>query len=317
MVKKSDKLLSLVLLSYYSNSRIPAVYAALAAILKREGIPFEFIVMDDGSEDNSYEIARQMADKHENVSAYRLSRNFGSPSSCFAGLSIARGACAMPIVDDEQQPYETIVAGYREWEKGAKIVIPNRSKRADRMLSSFFSNLFYTIMNVLSDVVYPSGGADLALMDREVLDILLTRVSHINTTLMPEVLRLGFSPVFIPYERPLGLNKGKSRWTLRKKVKLAVDIFFSASSFPIKFITVLGCLTSLCSIAGIIFYVYITLWGNPDFWGRAVRGWTSLLIAIMFFSGLVLFSLGIIAEYIFRIYEEVKKRPSWIVRNDR
>lgn len=309
----NNKLLSIVLLSYYSKERIVRVYESLGALLQRENIPFEFIVMDDGSNDNSYQIALELEKKCSNVTAYKLSRNYGSFFSCFAGIERTHGACVMPIVDDEQQPYETVVACYRLWEQGNKIVIPHRVSRSDHFISKHCSQLFYKVMNALSDVKYPEGGCDLALFDREVADILNHSIRHINTSLIPELLRLGFSPIYYPYERPLGLNKGKSRWTLKKKVRLALDTFFSASSFPIKFITCSGILFSGLSILMVIFYFFAALFWNSKVLGMHVPGWSSIIIAIFFFGGMTLLSLGIIAEYIFRIYEEVKNRPPYIV----
>src|SRR5690606_24795565 len=115
------------------------------------------------------------------------------------------------------------------------------------------------------------------------------------------------------YERPKG-NNTKSRWSFKKKFKLAMDTFFSSSSFPIKFITYSGVFFSIFSFCLIIVYTYIGLFGNNKFWGIKVPGWTSTIVFISFFSGLILFSLGVIAEYIWRIYEEVKNRPGYIIK---
>lgn len=114
----NDKLLSIILLSYYSNNRISKVYTDLKAVLGKNNIPFEFIIMDDGSKDNSYDLACSLEKQYDNVRAFQLSRNYGSMYSCFAGLSLCKGACALPLVDDEQQPYDTIVEMYRLWEAG-------------------------------------------------------------------------------------------------------------------------------------------------------------------------------------------------------
>ena len=310
----NDKLLSVVFLSYYSGDRVHRCYDKLGSLLNKEGIPFEFIVMDDGSKDDSYQQALLLEKSQANVRAYRLSRNFGSNYSVFAGLSLCRGACAMPMVDDEQQPYETVVEMYRLWEKGHKIVIPCRKDRADSCVSRFFSNAFYGMMNGLSEVKFPPGGADLFFIDREVLDIINNRIHPRNTSAIAEILRLGFAPYFYEYIRPLGLNKNKSRWTFKKKWRLAKDNFFSASTFPIRVISVMGTVAfGLSTLMG-LFYAYIVLFGNKEFWGRPVPGWTSIVIFIFAFGGLILLSLSMIAEYIWRIYEEVKARPGYIIR---
>lgn len=314
METSTHKLLSVILLSYYSKERINKCYQDVNSLLSKEHIPFEFIIMDDGSMDDSYKIALELEKMHANVFAYQLSKNYTSNYSWLAALSVCRGACAMAIPDDEQQPYETIVEMYRLWEQGHKVIIPNRIKRDDPFLSRIFSQAYYRIINALSEITYPEGGADAAFIDREVIDILNERIHPINTAVVPEIFRLGFSPIYLPYERPLGLNEGKSRWSFKKKVRLAKDVFLSSSTFPIKFISGLGIFFSLVAVIGVVFYTYIRLWGNPAFWGVPTTGWTSTIILIMFFGGIILFSLGIIAEYIWRIYEEVKNRPGYIIK---
>ena len=309
-----NKMLSIILLSYYSKDRIERSYLKIRDILNENHIPFEFIVMDDGSKDESYSMALELEKKYPDFHAYQLSRNYSSHYSIFAGLSVCSGACAMPMVDDEQQPYQTIVDMYRLWEQGHKIIIPYRVSRDDPPISKFFSLTYYSLMNRFSTVKYPVGGADLFFIDREIIDILNSRIHPIKTSSISEVLRLGFDPFFYAYERPQGLNKNKSRWTFRKKFRLAKDNFFSASTFPIQCITSLGGMAFLLSIIGSVFYTYIALFGNHQFWGRQVPGWTSIIILISLFGGLIMLSLGVIAEYIWRIYEEVKARPGYIIR---
>lgn len=306
--------LSIILLSYYSGERILKVYEKVKLKLGEENIPFEFIIMDDGSQDISHQIALELENSAENVKAFQLSKNYTSHYSAFAGLSVCEGGCATIIPDDEQQPYDTLVQMYRLWEKGEKVVIPFRETRGDPAVSKMFSQSFYRIMNSLSEISFPKGGADSFFIDREVIDILNNYIHPINTTTITEILRLGYSPYFLPYERPLGDNK-KSRWSFKKKVKLAKDFFFSSSTFPIKFITSIGIFFSAMSALVILIYTYAKLWGNEAFWKLSnVPGWTSTIVIISFFSGLTLFSLGIIAEYIWRIYEEVKARPGYIIK---
>lgn len=311
---KNDKLLSIILLSYYSENNIDKCYKNISKMLKKENIPYEFIIIDDGSLDNSYLIAQKLEKESNNVKAFQLSKNFTSHYSIFAGLSVCNGACAMPIVDDEQQPYSSIVDMYRLWEIGEKVIIPHRSTRKDPVISKTFSMAFYWIMNKFSDVTYPSGGADLFFIDREIINILNDKIHPIRTSTISEVLRLGFSPYYLPYDRPLGINEKKSRWSLRKKIQLAKDTFFSSSSIPIRFISQLGIFFSCTSFIIIIFYLYISIWGNNNFWKINVPGWTSIILFISFFSGIILLSLGIIAQYIYLIYEEVKDRPGFIIK---
>lgn len=306
-------MLSLILLSYYSGNRIVKAYHMLAEILGNEQIPFELIVIDDGSDDNSYEMAVELEKMYSNVKAYQLSKNYTSHYAIFAGLSVCNGQCAMPIPDDEQQPYQSIVDIYRLWQKGSKVIIPYRIKRSDSFFNRMFANIYYKTINLLSDIKFPRGGADLFFIDRELIDIINSRIHAINTSSIIEVLRLGYSPQYFAFERAKGTN-AKSRWTLKKKLRLFMDTFFSSSTWPVKVITIMGLFFSLFALSIIVFYIYIRYIGNPDFWGAIMPGWTSTVVIISFFSGLILFSLGIIAEYIWRIYEEVKNRPGYIIK---
>jgi polyisoprenyl-phosphate glycosyltransferase len=308
-----NNLLSVILLSYFSRDRINQVYDKVSELLRVNNIPFEFIIIDDGSLDESFQIAKSLEKRCSDVKAYQLSKNCTTANSIFAGLKVCQGSCAIAIPDDEQQPYTTIVEMYRIWEKGEKIIIPHRTSRNDGVFTDFSSKIFYGLINKLSSITYPTGGADLFFIDREIIDIVNNQIRPRNTAIIPELLSLGFNPYFFPYERPVS-NVLKSRWTFKKRLRLGLNIFFSSSSFPIKVITVIGLLFSLVSVLLICFYTYIKLFGNHDFWGFLPIGWTSLVLLISLFSGLILLSLGIIAEYIWRIYEEVKGRPPFIIK---
>lgn len=310
-----NRTLSVIILSYYSKEKLVVACRKLSDLFTKENIPYEIVLMDDGSEDNSYEIACQLEQEYEHVKAYQLSRNYTSHYSIFAGLSVATGACVAAIADDEQQPYSTLIDMYRLWEKGNQVIIPFRNGRDDPYFSRMFSLGFYTIMSRLSDIKFPKYGVDTFFIDREVVDILNQRIHPIRTTTITEILRLGYSPVFLPYFRPIGSNE-KSRWSFKKKVNLAKDFFFSSSFFPIALITRLGIFFSMFSVLLILFYLYGRIFGtDTEFWSlKKIPGWTSTVVIISFFSGLILFSLGIIAEYIWRIYEEVKGRPGYIIK---
>ena len=306
-------MLSIILLSYYSKERIAIAYDMVRTVMSENGIPFEFVIIDDGSEDESYRLALELEDKHDNVRAYQLSRNYGSNYAVFAGLSICNGDCATFIPDDEQLPYQKIAEMYRLWKSGEKVIVPYRTGRHDGFINNLAARTFYSIINHMSEVRFPKGGADAFLIDRELIDLLNGRIHPINTAIVPEVLRLGFNPCFIPYERVRGTNV-KSRWTLKKKMRFFKDIFFSGSTWPIRIITWVGFIFAVLAFSVLILYSYIALFGNPDFWGDRLPGWTSTVVIISFFSGITLFSLGMIAEYIWRIYEEVKGRPGYIIR---
>ncbi len=307
-----NKLLSIILLSYNSEKRILPTFYSVLNRLEAENIPFEFIIIDDGSKDDSFKVASELEQRDKRVFAYQLSRNFSGQYAKFAGFSVSRGACVTSMPDDGQQPIDTYVTMYRYWEKGSKIVIPYRVSRNDGFFKDAFSKFYYRLMNALSVIKYPIGGCDVFLADREVVDILNERIHAINTSPTVEILRLGFDPVFIPFDRIK--VKSKSRWTFRKKLKLAEDSFFSSSNFPIKLILYLGLITSLFSLILVLFTFVAKLFGERSLGGFSIPGWATTVVFISLFSGLILFSLGIIAEYIWRIYEEVKNRPGFIIK---
>lgn len=309
----SSKSLSIILLSYQSQNTIEPVCKIVYESLISEKIPFEIIIIDDGSSDSSYEVAKKLEAENQNIRAYRFSRNYTSPYSQFAGLQLSKGACATFISDDFQRPIESIISMYREWEKGAKIVIGYRKSRNDGFISDLFSGFYYRIMNKFSNVKFPPGGTDGFFADREVIDILVNKISHRNTSPIIEILQLGFDPVFLPFDRPKATSK--SRWTMKKKITLALNTFFATSTFPIKLVTVLGFLMFSIAFFVSLLVIYAKIFTDNALFGLPVPGWATIILVTMFFNGMTMLSLGIIAEYIWRIFEEVKGRPPYIIRN--
>jgi dolichol-phosphate mannosyltransferase len=306
--------LSIILLSYQSEESIKPVFNKVNETMIQEGIDFEFIIVDDGSTDNSYQEAKDLQHKNTNVRAYRLSKNYTSPYSQFAGYSLANGDCVVAITDDLQKPVTVVVQMYRAWANGAKVVISHRSSRADGFFSDLFSRFYYKFMNRFSDVSFPYGGSDSALIDREVYQLINNKVGKNNTTPTIEVLRLGFKPVLIPYNRQPAA--GKSRWTLRKKLKLATDTFFSSSSFPIKAITWLGLSIFIFSIITALTILYLKVFSDSSLFGLPIPGWATIVVLISVFNGLILLCLGIVAQYIWRIYEDVRGKLPYVIMND-
>ncbi|MCK9310507.1 MAG: glycosyltransferase [Candidatus Cloacimonetes bacterium] len=309
-------LFSIILLSYYSGSRIVSVYEKLATGFAKEGIDLEFIVMDDGSSDDSYAIAKQLEKQHPNVFAYQLSRNYTSHYAVFAGFTIAKGQLVAMMPDDWQTPLESYVRMYREWQNGAQVIIPFRNKRNDGLFNEFFARSYYLMMNRLSDINFPPLGADIFAIDRELVEIINEHIHPINTSALIEVLRLGFEPVYFPYERPPSTGS-ISRWTFKKKVRLFKDTFYASSAFPIKLITWVGGGSFLMSIIVIIISIILKLMGEENLGGFRIPGWTTTLIIMSFFCGLIMLSISVLAEYLLRVFDEVKNRPGFIIRKDR
>ncbi len=309
-----SKLLSIILLSYHSISRLKETSRKIIDQMELEKIPFEIIIMDDGSEDDSFVIASQIAKADQRIRAYQLSRNYTTNYSKFAGLSVCNGACAVFVPDDLQRPLSVVIQMYRMWEQGQQLIFDYRISRNDGKLSDFFSKSYYRIMNSVSLVDYPPGGTDGFLADREVIDILNERIRPTNTSIVIEALRLGFSPAYIPTIRQR--SDQKSRWTHRKKVDMAKDLFFTSSDFPIKLITKIGMsIFGLCILL-IPFIIYARFFSENQLFGFSIPGWTTIILVVIMFSAMNLFFLGIVSEYIWRIYSEVKDRPGYIIKKN-
>jgi dolichol-phosphate mannosyltransferase len=200
------------------------------------------------------------------------------------------------------------------WQSGAKIVIPYRLSRKDGLFNDWLSNTYYATMNRFSNISFPPGGADSFLADREIIQLLNHRISPKLTSPIAEVLRMGFDPVFVGYDRPA--SKNPSRWTFTKKLRLFADNFFGASSVPLRFITLMGFCVFIISLLLILLIVGAKTFSDNTVFGFPVRGWATLMIFITMFNGLILLSIGIVAEYIWRIFEEVKNRPAYIIRKE-
>jgi polyisoprenyl-phosphate glycosyltransferase len=312
---RNNKLLSVILLSYQSEKRLPNAIQKLSECFDKAKILFEIIVIDDGSKDASFEIATQIAKNDPRIKIFQLSRNFTSPFAFFAGLSVCKGACATSVPDDLQRSPELVVRLYRKWEEGHQIIVPYRLSRDDGRWNDWSSNLYYKWMNRYTDVQFPPGGTDSFLADREIIDLLNTRIRPTRTSPVVEVLRLGFDPVFVGYDRPQ--SEGKSRWTLRKKGQLFMNTFFGASVFPLRLITMLGFSVFFVCLLIIFLVIGAKLFSDNTLFGLPVHGWATTIVFMTMFNGLILLSIGVVAEYIWRIYEEVKGRPAFIIRQEK
>ena len=259
----------MVVLSYFSAGRLPGVCDAIARRMKAEGIPFEIVIMDDGSTDDTQSVADDLERARPEVRSFALSKNYTTNYSKFAGLQVCRGDCAVFVPDDFQRSLDTVVEMYRLWQSGEKIVVDYRATRSDGVVSDLLSDAYYRIMNSFSDVTFPPGGTDGALLDREIIDLVNARIRPTNTSLMVEVLRLGFNPHFLPARRHKG--DGKSRWTFGKKVRLATDTFFNSSSLPITLITWVGLATFLGSMVLIVLVGAVRLFWAGRFLGFSIR----------------------------------------------
>jgi len=307
--KRSQKAtFSIVIPVYFNELNLPDTVPQLLAL--GDDLPaynLELIFVDDDSKDRSLEILLDYRERFPNqIKVVKLTRNFGTMAALQAGLTVATGDCVGAIAADLQDPHELFLEMIRHWEQGVKAIFAVRSDREESLLQKSLSNLYYALINRFAVPGYPSGGFDFFLVDRQVIED-VNKIREKNTNLMTLIFWLGYQAVFIPYVRRKRI-KGKSRWTLGKKVKLFVDTFVSFSYFPIRLFSFLGLISAFLSFAyGLsIFFSWLA-------YGIEVQGWFSMILVLAFTAGLQMTLLGILGEYLWRTLDESRGRPSFVI----
>ena len=267
---------------------------------------YELVFVDDGSGDNSWEIMNEIKALDENVRLVKLSRNFGEHAALLAGLSVCTGDCAVTKQADLQEDSTLILDMYESWKKGNKVVLAVRRSRDENAVKVFFATLYYRIIRRFVNKNMPLGGCDCYLIDRKVIEV-LERLDEKNSSLTLQVMWSGFQTEMIPFDRK-DREKGKSRWTLAKKVKLVVDSLMSFSYAPIRFMTYVGIIFDIFAFV-LFISVLVEYFSN----GTPIAGWSSLMCVVLLSAGLILMMLGILGEYIWRVLDAARKRPPFII----
>ena len=302
--------LSIVIPVYYNEENLKLLYSDIKSkLIDIIDYEYEIVMVDDGSLDNSFSIMRELRDNDPNIKIYKLSKNFGSHAAILCGLSKCTGDCAVVKAADLQEPTELILQMFEKWKNGANVVLAVREGREENKSKVFFANLYYAIVKkfILSNM--PEQGFDIYLIDRKVINV-LTALDEKNSALTGQILWSGFNTETVIYRR-LAREIGESKWTLRKRVKLVSDTIYSFSVIPIKTVTVVGVLSLLGGIIWAIFELICKYLGFIS-----VTGWTTLFIFNLISLGIIMFSIGIIGEYIWRIFDASRGRPTYIVEND-
>lgn len=271
---------------------------------------FDILFVNDGSRDATERVVLAAAAGRDDVSLVNLSRNFGKEAALVAGLNHASGDAVIPLDVDLQDPPEVITAMLAKWRDGARVVNAKRTRRdADTWLKAASANAFYRVFNALADQPIPRDVGDFRLMDREVVTV-ITRMgerSRCNKALFSWV---GFETAEVTYDRP-ARAAGESQWNYWKLTKLALDAIFSSSTVPLRIWTYVGVMMALISL---VYSLYLFV--NTLVFGIDVPGYASTVILILIFGGMNMFALGIIGEYVGRIYTEVRQRPLYVVRSE-
>jgi len=302
------KTLSIVIPVYYNAESLPFLFEALQGLedhLLERDVALELIFVDDGSGDDSFVELIKIKHARPATKLVKLARNFGNIRAEKTGYRYITGDCFCALSADLQDPPELIETMIDYWLKGEKFIICVREQRVDPPLTTFFANLFYKLVRGFVIKDYPKGGFDLALMDRAMLPYMLASGKNINTALF--AYSLGFNPVKISYTRQKR-EHGKSRWTFAKKFNYFLDSILGFSVIPLHLISWVGITLAIVSILYGLYQVLYVL-----FQGREVPGFASLFALTAFLSGLTLTMLGIIGQYIWRIFDEVNGAPESVV----
>lgn len=267
---------------------------------------YEIVFVDDGSKDESLKEILNLREHDSRVKVITFTRNFGQMAAMLAGFKEVTGDAIINISADLQDPIELIPQMIEKWEGGAETVICYRTDRADTLAAKIFSRIAYGVLR-LSLPQIPPGGFDFVLMDRKVMDE-FNAVDVRHRFFQGDLLWTGYRTCFIPYIR-LKRTIGKSQYNFGKKLKNFLDALLDASYLPIRFISLMGVIVSTLGFLYSATIVFSWLRGETPF-----QGWAPLMIAILLVGGMIMVMLGVIGEYVWRINEEVRKRPNYVIR---
>ncbi len=298
---------SIVIPVYYNEDNLVLLYEDIRKkIIDVIEYEYEIIMVDDGSQDNSFEVMKKLRKKDTNIQIYRLSRNFGSHAAILCGLSKCTGDCAIVKAADLQEPTELILEMVERWKKGFNVVLAVRSGREEGKGQTLFANLYYFMVRKTALPAMPKGGFDVYLVDRKVINVLLA-LDERNSALTGQILWSGFKTDTVYYTR-LAREIGKSRWTLKKKIRLVSDTLFSFSTVPVQLVSFIGILSFMGSLVWAVVEIVCKLMNLIE-----VSGWTTLFIFNLFSFGVIMLTMGILGEYIWRIFDASRNRPPYIV----
>lgn len=287
---------------------LDALFEQLDPALAELGVELEIVCIDDGSRDGTFEWLAMRAIRDRRLRILVLSRNFGKEAALTAGLSEATGDLLVPFDADLQDPPELIAEFVTLWEQGYDVVYGVRAdRRSDTHLKRLSATLFYRVFNALSDHPIPASTGDFRLMDRRVVDALL-QLPERNRFMKGLFAWVGYRQVGVPYVRP-ARTAGSSSWGYGKLWRFALDGVTSFSTAPLRVWTGVGVAAALLAVLyGLVLIVRVL------FIGRDVPGYASMMAVILFGFALQMIALGVIGEYVGRVYEEVKGRPLYMVR---
>ena len=299
--------LSVVIPAYNEEGCLRELYQRLSPVLRGTGLDYEILFVDDGSTDATFRELRRLAEEDDCVSAVRLSRNFGHQAALTAGLALAKGKAVITMDADLQHPPELIPTLIEKWREGHEVVYTVRGETADSGLSKeMTASLYYRLLNFLSPIPIVPGAADFRLLDRKAVDAL---------NAMPERARffrglvpwIGFRQTSVSFNAPERFS-GETKYSFLKMFRLALHGILSLSAMPLRMATLVG---AMVVVIGLLYGVYVvwTAFFNPE----SQQGWASIVLVALLLGGTQIFFMGVIGEYLARVFEEVKARPQYLI----
>ena len=303
------KKVSVVIPMYYEEEVANECYNRIKNVMsKLNNYSYEIIFINDGSKDKTLEILTDISNTDKNVKIISFSRNFGHQAAVTAGIKYVSGDVVLIIDADLQDPPELLPEMLKLWESGNEVIYGKRKcRKGESKFKLLTAKIFYNTLNALSDVDIPKDTGDFRLVDKKVIDVINTLPEH-NKFLRGLFSWVGFEQYAFEYERQERFA-GKTKYPLKKMLKLAADGIISFSTKPLKLLGGLGLLSILISFIILIYAVLSFTFS----WNNITAGWTSIMVAITFFAGVQLLSIWMISEYIGRIYDETKQRPQYII----
>jgi len=301
---------SFVIPVYNEESNLPMLVDRIVKIMDQSPIALEAVLVDDGSRDNSRTMLQQIALSDPRFHVVLLSRNHGHQLALTAGLSVARGTEGVFVLDgDLQDPPELLTSFYAKFQEGYDVVYAVREKRKEVFYKRFAYFIFYRILKKIANIDIPLDSGDFSFMSRRVVDVL---------NKMPEESRfirgmrtwIGFRQIGIAYDRQERAS-GDSKYSFSKLVQLALNGIYNFSEFPIKFVTSLG---GFAIISSVIYLISVIV--KKMFFDQVIEGFTALLFVIILFGGIQLMAIGVLGEYILRIFFQSKSRPNFIIEKE-
>lgn len=301
-----DKKISILVPVYNSASFMDKLLEAIDSQRRISNWNLELVLVDDGSKDGSYDKIVELSSKFPYIKGIKLARNFGHQIAVKTALSHCTGDYVAIIDDDLQDPPSLLPMFFDYLDKGYDVAYGVRKKRKESLIKRICYNAFYRILKTMSDIHIPLDTGDFCVMKKHVVDNML-KLQEQNPFLRGIRAWVGFKQIGVEYERQARIQ-GESGYTLKKLLKIAIDGIFSFSSAPIRLITILGVVGFIIASVYSLLIIF-----NYFYHGIEVKGFATLAILISFFSSLILICLGIIGEYIVRIYDEVRARPYVVI----